>query len=93
MKEGQETRSQLGTCTPSPEAKIGDGKCRARLGSIANTEHSVLGQDPSQALMLPSDQLDSRALTSLPTILISPALLGSSRATGHTHLGTIETKN
>lgn len=32
------------------EAKIGDSKFRARLGSIANTEHSVLEQDPSQAL-------------------------------------------
>lgn len=32
------------------EAKIGDGKFRATLGSIANTEHSVLEQDPNQAL-------------------------------------------
>jgi hypothetical protein len=33
------------------EAKIGDRKFRVRLDSIANTEHSVLEQDPSQALM------------------------------------------
>lgn len=66
MHLNAQLRNQLGCCNESKagnqvtaghmnsqpsEAKIGEHKFRARLDSIANTEHSVLEQDLSQALM------------------------------------------